>query len=118
MQPHAPVVRLIIFEFENILMSEEPRTNILKGLFRHIYIEMGQIKCFNFSFLRWGMRVTYNSDIFEKSRPPSGFFCIFLTGGHLRRIHYEIFPKFFRIKIVTPPLKGILSPQLVLTYIM
>ena len=40
-----------IFEFENILMVEDPRTNILKGLFRHIYIEKGEIKCFNFSFL-------------------------------------------------------------------
>ena len=47
-----------------------PWTNILKGLFRHIYIEKGQIKCFNFSFLRWGLRVTYNSDIFKKLRPP------------------------------------------------
>ena len=35
------------FEFENILMAEDPRINILKGLLRHIYIEKGQIKCFN-----------------------------------------------------------------------
>ena len=54
-------------------MAEDPRTNILKGLFRHIYIEKGQIKCFNFSFLGWGLRVTYNSDFFEKLRPPMGF---------------------------------------------
>ena len=36
----------------------------------HIYIEKGQIKCYNFSFLGRGLRVTYNSDIFEKLRPP------------------------------------------------
>ena len=60
-----------IFEFENILMAEEPpRINILKGLFRHIYIEKGQIKCCFFSFLGWGLKVTYNLDIFEKLRPP------------------------------------------------
>ena len=41
-----------IFEFKNILMAEDPQTNILKGLFKHIYIEKGQIKCFNFSFFR------------------------------------------------------------------
>ena len=41
-----------------------------EGLLRHIYIEKGQIKCFNFSFLGWGLKVTYNSDIFEKLRPP------------------------------------------------
>ena len=51
-------------------MAEDPRTNILKGLLRHIYIEKGQIKCFNFSFLGWGLKVTYNLDIFEKLRPP------------------------------------------------
>ena len=50
-----------------------PRTNILKGLLRHIYIEKGQIKCFNFSFLGWGLKVTYNLDIFEKLRPPHGY---------------------------------------------
>ena len=64
---------LDIFEFENILMAEDPPANILKGLLRHIYIEKGQIKCFNFSFLGWGLKVTYNSDIFEKLRPPMGF---------------------------------------------
>ena len=62
-----------IFEFENILMAEDPQTNILKGLFRHIYIEKGQIKFFNFSFLGWGLKVTYNLDIFEKLRSPHGF---------------------------------------------
>ena len=50
-----------------------PRTNILKGLLRHIYIEKGQIKCFTFSFLGRGLKVTYNLDIFEKMRPPPGF---------------------------------------------
>ena len=53
-------------------MAEDPRTNILKGLFRHIYIEKGQIKCFNISLLGWGLKVTYNSDIFEKLIPPTG----------------------------------------------
>ena len=53
-----------IFAFEDILMD------ILKGLCRHIYNEKGQIRCLNFSFLVWGLRVTYNSDIFEKFRPP------------------------------------------------
>ena len=63
-----------IFEFENILlMAEDPQTNILKGLFRHIYIKEGQIKCFILSFLGWGLKVTYNSDIFEKLRPPHMF---------------------------------------------
>ena len=67
---------LDFFEFENILMTEDPRTNILKGLLRHIYIEKGEIKCFNFSFLVWGLKVAYNLDIFEKLRsPPRGFKC-------------------------------------------
>ena len=44
----------------------------LKPSLRHIYIEKGQIKCFNFSFLGWGLKVTYNLDIFEKLRPPHG----------------------------------------------
>ena len=37
-----------------------------------MYIEKGQIKCFIFSFLGWGLKVTYNLDIFEKFRPPHG----------------------------------------------
>ena len=61
---------LDIFEFENKLMAEDPRTNILKRLFRHIYVKKGQIKCFNFSSLGWGLKVTRNSDSFEKLRPP------------------------------------------------
>ena len=61
------------YEFENILMMEDPRTNILKGLFRHIYIEKGQIKCFNFSFLGWGLILTYNSVILGKSLQFSRF---------------------------------------------
>ena len=63
-----------------------PQTNILKGLLRHIYIEKGQIRRFNLSFLGWGLKVTYYSDIFEKLRPSppwvfkipkwkSGLFC-------------------------------------------
>ena len=52
-------------------MAADPRANILNGILRHIYIEKGQIKCFNFSFLGWGLKVTYNSDNFEKLRPPA-----------------------------------------------
>ena len=51
-----------------------PRTNILKGLLRHIYIEKGQIKCFIFSFFGLGLKVTYNLDFFEKFRPPPSVF--------------------------------------------
>ena len=102
---------LDIFEFENILMAEDPRTNILKGLLRHIHIEKGQIKCSNFSFLGWGLRVIYNSDIFEKSRPtPLGFKSsqienvIFLFVFSTTVLHYEISHKNFCIKIVAYPL--------------
>ena len=87
-----------------------PRTNILKELFRHIYIEKGQIKCFNFSFLGWGLKVTYNSDIFEKLRPPHGFsnvriwisdfFVFFLTPPP----YWGKRPKFSRFLIMMPPL--------------
>ena len=58
--------------WEHIDGGRTPRINILKGLFRHIYIEKGQIKCFNFSFLGWDLRVTYHSDIFEKLGPSNG----------------------------------------------
>ena len=68
---------------------------ILKGLFRHIYIEKGQMKCFNFSFLGWGLRVSYNSDIFET--PPSVFKCPNLNFRHFCFI-------FSRFLIMTPPL--------------
>ena len=50
-----------------------PLTDILNGLFRHIYIEKVKIESFSFSFFGWGLRVTHNSDIFEKLRPPMGF---------------------------------------------
>ena len=69
---------------------------ILKGLFRLIYIEKGQIKCFNFSFLGWGLRVTYNWDIFEKLRPPHRFSNIWI---------WDIFGFF----LIPPPLFGTLS---------
>ena len=73
-RPSPSRIKLWHFQFENILMAEDPRTDTLKGLFRHIYIKKGQIQCFNFSFFGWGLRVTYNSDIFEKLRsPPWGF---------------------------------------------
>ena len=40
----------------------------------YLGIEKVQIKCFNFSILGWGLRVTYNSEIFQKfSPPPMGF---------------------------------------------
>ena len=65
------------------MKNADPRTNILKGLFRHIYIEKGQIKCFIISFLGWGLKVTYNSDIFEKLRPPPWVFkCPNLNFSH------------------------------------
>ena len=38
-----------IFEFENILMAEDPPPSP-ERLFRNIYIEKGHIRCFNFSF--------------------------------------------------------------------
>ena len=87
-----------------------PRTNILKGLLRHIYIEKGQIKCFNFSFLGWGLKVTYNSDFFEKLRPPPSVF----KCPNLNLRHFCFFsdpppylghcPKFSCFLIMTPPL--------------
>ena len=41
----------------------------------HIYNEKGQIECFIF-FLEKGPIVIFNSDIFEKFRPPTGFWKI------------------------------------------
>ena len=65
-------------------MAEDPRTNILKGLLRHIYIEKGQMKCFIFSLLGWGLKVTYNLDFFEKLRPPPWVFkCPNMNFRHL-----------------------------------
>ena len=85
-------------------------SNILKELFRHIYIEKGQIKCFNFSFLGWGLKVTYNSDFFEKLRPPPWvfkcpnlnfrLFCFFSDPPP----YWGKSPKFSRFLIMTPPL--------------
>ena len=67
----------IIFRYFLILVHIDgvrpPWTDILKGLFWHIYTEKGQIKCFHFSLLGWGLKVTYDSDLFEKLRPPHGF---------------------------------------------
>ena len=56
--------------FEYIDGGRRPRTDILKGLFRHIYIENGQIKCFHFYSSGWGLRVIYNLDIFKNLDPP------------------------------------------------
>ena len=75
--------------WEHIDGGRTPQINILKGLFRHIYIEKGQIKCFNFSFLGWGLRVTYNWDIFEKLRPPP-------IGFQMSEFEFETFLVFFR----------------------
>ena len=98
--------------WEQIVGGRTPRTDILKGLFRQIYIEKGPIKCFNFSFLRLGLRLTYNSDIFEKLRPPPiGFqmsefefqtflFCFFIPPPPI----WNIVPKFSRFWIMLPPL--------------
>ena len=57
-------------KFRHIDGGRPPRTDILKELFWYIFIEKGQIKCFSLSFLGWGLIVTFNSDIFEKLRPP------------------------------------------------
>ena len=85
-----------------------PWTNILKGLFRHIYIEKGQIKCFNISFLGWGLKVTYNSDIFEKLRPPPWIFkCPNLNFRHFfltRPPYFGKCQKFTHFLIMRPPL--------------
>ena len=62
------------FEFKNILTAEGPLGQTSeKGYLvsRHICIENGHIKCF-FYFLGGCLIVIYNSDIFEKWRPPLG----------------------------------------------
>ena len=74
-------------------MAEDTQTNILKELFRHIYIEKGQIKHFNFSFLGWGLKVTLK---FEKLRPPHGF-----SNVPIWILDFFVFFSFF---IMTPPL--------------
>ena len=56
----------------------------------HIYLEKGQI---NFSFLGWGLKVTYNSDIFEKWV----FKCLNLNFRHFCSV-------FCPILIMRPPL--------------
>ena len=81
-----------------------PRTNILKELFRHIYIEKGQIKCFNFSFLGWGLKVTYNSDFFEKLRSPPWVFKCPNLNFRLFCFVLEKTPKFSRFLVMRSPL--------------
>ena len=74
------------------------------------HIEKGQIKSFNFSFLGWGLKVTYNSDFFEKLRPPPWVF-------KCPNLNFRLFcffsdpppywgkrPKFSRFLIMMPPL--------------
>ena len=77
-----------------------PRTNILKGLLRHIYIEEGRIKYFNLSFLGLGLKVTYNSDIFEKLRPPPWIFkCPNLN---FRSFFFYLSPLFWKMSKIFP----------------
>ena len=55
-----------IFEFENILMAEEPPgLTSQKGYLGIFTLKRGKLSVFLF-FLGWGLRVTYNSDFFEK----------------------------------------------------
>ena len=56
--------------WEHIDGGRTTRINISKGLFRHIYIEKGQIKCFNFSFLGWGLIIETFLKIWD---PPHRF---------------------------------------------
>ena len=66
-------------------------------------MEKGPIKTISFSFLGWGLRVTYNSDIFEKLRSPMGFQMsefefptfLFVFAPSI----WDIVPKFSRFKL-------------------
>ena len=59
-----------IFEIENLLT---PSTDILKGGYWGILHWKWAKYVISFTFLGWGLRVVYNSDSFEKSRPHPGF---------------------------------------------
>ena len=58
-------------------------------------MKRGKLSTLFFSFLGWGLRVTYNSDIFENLRPPHRF-------SNVRIWISDIFVCFF----TTPPLFG------------
>ena len=94
-------------------MAEDPtETSILKRSFRQIYIEIQQIKCCYCSFLGWGLGVIYNSEIQKQSRPlPRGLKILKLKLGFFFQPFppiLEIFPEFFPIKIMTPPLRQLI----------
>ena len=72
---------LDILNLRTYWWRKTPWTNMLK---RHIHIEKCQIECFNCSFLGWGLRVTYNWDIFGKLRPPP-------IGFQMSEFEFEIF---------------------------
>ena len=61
---------------------------------KRIYIGKGQVKC----FLGWGLKVTYNSDIFEKLRPPMRF-----------QMYKFEFQTFLFVFFIPPTLFGTLS---------
>ena len=80
-----------------------------KGYLGIFTLRMGKSSCI--CILGGGLRVIYNSDIFEKSRPtPLGFKSsqienvIFLFVFSTTVLHYEISHKNFCIKIVAYPL--------------
>ena len=53
-------------------MAEDPHgLTSYKGYLGIFTLKRGKLSAFNFSVLGWELRVTYNSDIFEKLRPPS-----------------------------------------------
>ena len=73
---------------------------------------------FLFSFLGYGLSLTYNSDIFEKSRPPLGFQNSQIEIGNFRLFFQPppplgIFPKVSRFFLVTPPLNQFYLFQIV-----
>ena len=58
---------LDIFQFESILMAEDPLGQTsFKGYLGIFKFQKGYIKGFIFPFLGWGLRVMCNSLIFEK----------------------------------------------------
>ena len=71
------VVRLVIFlQTPNFIVEKDSEIKIgcyLGGLFRHIHNENVHFKCVYFNFLGVGLRVIYNSDIFENRDPPPRF---------------------------------------------
>ena len=77
---------------------------------------MVKLSAFSFPFLGGGLRVNYNSEILEKSRPPLGFknsqieignFFFFFDPPPLSGNFYHI----FRILSMTPPLRSLCCNQ-------